>query len=121
MSFFDKLKSGVTEAGNKAKIAVEVNRLKMQNSSKQREIEERYQEIGKSVFQSLTNKDQVLNDEQLESLVQDILTLKDEIQKNQEQIGYVGDQKECACGEKVLMTARYCPACGHAFEVIDID
>ncbi|GAB6992330.1 hypothetical protein [Paenibacillus pini] len=47
MSFFDKLKSGVTEAGNKAKNAVEINRLKMQNSSKQKEIEHSYQQIGK--------------------------------------------------------------------------
>lgn len=120
MSFFDKLKSGVSEAGNKAKIAVEINRMKMQNSSKHKEIEEHYQEIGRSVFHSLTSENQVLNHEQLQPLIQQIITLKDEIQRNQDQMGYVGDEKECICGEKVPITARYCPSCGHAFEVIDI-
>ncbi|OAB36897.1 hypothetical protein PMSD_11380 [Paenibacillus macquariensis subsp. defensor] len=120
MSFFDKLKSGVSEAGNKAKVAVEINRLKMQNSSKQREILEHYQEIGRSVFMSLTNENQSLNNDHLEPIIQQIISLKEEIQRNQDQIGYVGDEKDCACGQKVTMEARYCPACGHAFEVIDI-
>ncbi|OAB45785.1 zinc ribbon domain-containing protein [Paenibacillus antarcticus] len=120
MSFFDKLKSGVSEAGNKAKVAVEINRLRMQNSSKQREILDHYQEIGRSVFMSLTNENQSLNNDHLEPIIQQILTLKDEIQKNQDQMGSVGDEKDCVCGQKVAIAARYCPACGHAFEVIDI-
>jgi len=120
MSFFDKLKSGVSEAGNKAKVAVEINRLRMQNSSKQKEILDHYQEIGRSVFMSLTNESQSLNSDHLEPIIQQILTLKDEIQKNQDQMGYVGDEKDCVCGQKVGIAARYCPACGHAFEVIDI-
>lgn len=34
MSFFDKFKAGVSDAGNKAKTLVEINRLKLQNNGK---------------------------------------------------------------------------------------
>ncbi|WP_082063260.1 zinc ribbon domain-containing protein [Paenibacillus sp. IHBB 10380] len=120
MSFFDKLKSGVSEAGNKAKVAVEINRLKMQNSSKHKEIDQQYQEIGRSVFLSLTNEDESISLDKLQPFIQQILTLQDEIQRNQAQIGLAGDEKKCVCGEKVPMETRFCPICGHPFEVIDI-
>lgn len=35
MSFLDKVKSGFSEAGSKAKVVMEVNKLKMQNNKKQ--------------------------------------------------------------------------------------
>ncbi|MGF7048457.1 hypothetical protein J2T13_002965 [Paenibacillus sp. DS2015] len=120
MSFFDKLKSGVSEAGNKAKVAVEVNRLKMQNSSKHREIERQYQEIGRSVFVALTTEDETINLEELHPYIQQILTLQDEIQRNQAQMGSAGDEKQCVCGERMALETRFCSACGHQFDVIDI-
>lgn len=49
MSFLDKLKSGVSEAGTKAKILVEINRLKLINVGKQNEISGLYKEIGEKV------------------------------------------------------------------------
>lgn len=120
MSFFDKLKTGVSEAGNKAKVVVELNRLKMQNSSKHKEIEQQYQEIGRSVFVALTNEYETINREELQPFIQQILTLQDEIQRNQTQMGLAGDEKQCVCGEKVPIGTRFCSVCGYPFEVTDI-
>lgn len=119
MSFFDKLKSGVAEAGNKAKIAVEVNRLKMQNSTKQKEIDHEYQQIGKMVFDSLKREEGVCGPEQLQPMVERILQLQDEIQLNQHQINVISDEKKCACGHTVPLAARFCPECGHQFVEIE--
>jgi len=118
MSFFDKLKSGVAEAGNKAKIAVEVNRLKMQNSSKQKEIEQEYQHIGKMVFDSL-ERESMCSPEQLQPMVNRIVQLQDEIQLNLHQINAIADEKKCTCGHTVPVAARFCPECGHQFIEIE--
>lgn len=50
LEFFDKFKAGVSDAGNKAKILVEVNKLKLQNSGKKSDINEQLLEIGKVVY-----------------------------------------------------------------------
>ncbi|MDR0268536.1 zinc ribbon domain-containing protein [Paenibacillus sp.] len=118
MSFFDKLKSGVAEAGNKAKTAVEVNRLKMQNSTKQKEIEQEYQQIGKMVFDSL-QQESMCTPEQLQPMMDRIMQLKDEIQLNQHQINVISDEKKCACGHVVPIAARFCPECGNQFMEIE--
>ncbi|MEC0240772.1 zinc ribbon domain-containing protein [Paenibacillus dokdonensis] len=118
MSFFDKLKSGVAEAGNKAKIAVEVNRLKMQNSSKQKEIEQEYQHIGKMVFDAL-ERESMCSPEQLQPMVNRIVQLQDEIQLNLQQINAIADEKKCTCGHTVPVAARFCPECGHQFIEIE--
>ncbi|MBC8079071.1 MAG: zinc ribbon domain-containing protein, partial [Gorillibacterium sp.] len=78
MSFFDKLKSGVTDAGNKAKLAVEVNRLKLQNHSKQKEIDQNFQKIGKQVFLSLTGRTVDFQEEQIRPFVDRTLQLEKE-------------------------------------------
>ncbi|MGN7360784.1 zinc ribbon domain-containing protein [Paenibacillus sp. SAF-054] len=119
MSFFDKLKSGVAEAGNKAKIAVEVNRLKMQNSTKQKEIDQEYQHIGKMVFDSLQRGEAVCSPEHLQPMVERIVQLQDEIQLNQHQINVIADEKKCVCGHTVPIAARFCPECGHQFVEIE--
>ncbi|MCJ8011780.1 zinc ribbon domain-containing protein [Paenibacillus sp. KQZ6P-2] len=118
MSFFDKLKSGVAEAGNKAKVAVEVNRLKMQNSTKQKEIDQEYQHIGKMVFDSLS-QESMCSAEQLQPMVERIVQLQDEIQLNQHQINVISDEKKCVCGHVVPIAARFCPECGHQFIEIE--
>ncbi|MCL6457352.1 MAG: hypothetical protein K6T85_05035 [Gorillibacterium sp.] len=86
MSFFDKLKSGVTVAGNKAKLAVEVNRLKVQNHSKQKEIDQNFQKIGKQIFLSLTGRTVDFQEEQIKPFVDRILQLEKEIEENLQQI-----------------------------------
>lgn len=52
--FFNKVKAGVSEAGNKAKTVVEINRLKLQNNGKQNDIDQQYQVMGKLLFEAVT-------------------------------------------------------------------
>lgn len=116
MSFFDKFKAGVSEAGNKAKVVVEVNRLKLQNSSKQSEIDKQYQAMGKLLFEATLNELQ-LPREAFAANMGRVLELKAEIEANLQQIAELGDEKQCkSCGNNVPTEARFCPSCGHTFD-----
>lgn len=86
MSFFDKLKSGVEIAGNKAKLAVEINRLKVQNHAKQKEIDQNMQKIGKQVFLSLTGRSVEFDESQIRPFIERTLELEKEIESNQQEI-----------------------------------
>ena len=86
MSFFDKLKSGVEIAGNKAKLAVEINRLKVQNHAKQKEIDQNMQKIGKQVFLSLTGRSVEFDQSQIRPFIDKTLELEKEIEANQQEI-----------------------------------
>jgi len=120
MSLINKFKAGVAEAGNKAKTVVEINRLKMQNSSKQNEIEQQYQEIGRLVFEAREDDAWPIIKEQLDPNMNRILQLKFEIEQNLLQIANLSDEKPCrSCGATVAIDVRFCPKCGHTFEIID--
>ena len=119
MSFFDKLKTGVSEAGNKAKSAVEVNRLKLQNHGKQREIEQQYMEIGRAVFEAMKQRESI-NTDALQPSYDQIIKLQEEIQQNQMQIAAISDEKQCACGQLVPIQAKFCPACGQHFAKVKV-
>lgn len=56
MSFFDKMKKGVTDAGSKAKSLVEVNKFRLNIQSLEAEIQERYKRIGQTVYQSTSGE-----------------------------------------------------------------
>lgn len=116
VSFFDKFKAGVTEAGNKAMNVVEVNRLKLQNSSKQNEIDKQYQLMGKMLFEATLNELQLPREAYAVSMDR-VLVLKKEIEANLGQMAALGDAKHCkSCGSSVPADARFCPNCGHTFE-----
>lgn len=114
MSFFNKLKNGVVDTGNKAKVVVEVNRLKMQNSSKNKEIEQQQLEIGKITYGILTGKS-TSNETQYEPFLHRIAELQADIDANVEQISLLSDSKTCVCGETLGQQVRFCSNCGHQF------
>jgi hypothetical protein len=119
MSFFNKVKAGVSEAGNKAKTVVEINRLKLQNNSKHNEIDQQYQVIGKLLFESVTKGGGPLPSEQIEHNITRILELKSELDANLQQIAELSDVKQCkSCSGTVAIEARFCPSCGSIFEVV---
>lgn len=118
MSFFNKVKAGVTEAGNKAKTVVEINRLKLQNNGKHNEIDQQYQVMGKLLFEAVVQGTGPLPSEQIESNITRILELKSEIEQNLQQISELSDVKQCkACGGNVALDVKFCPSCGSTFEV----
>lgn len=91
MDFFDKLKSGVAEAGSKAKTLVEINRLKMQNNTLQGQIDQQYQEMGKRVFEAAQGGNWPLGKEAFTENMERILKLKAEIDGNLAQIASLSE------------------------------
>lgn len=115
MSFFDKFKAGVSEAGNKAKSVVEINRLKLQNNGKQNEIDKLYQAMGKLLFET-TLQNVPLERSEYAGQMERVLILQAEIDTNLQQIAELGDAKQCRnCGTTVDSDVRFCPNCGATF------
>jgi flagellar biosynthesis chaperone FliJ len=90
----DKMKSGFSEAGSKAKVMVEVNKLRLQNSSKQKEIEHHYQEIGRIVFMTAVNRISGDTNNDYQSIIEQILQLENEIEQNRDQIKLLTSEKD---------------------------
>lgn len=93
MSFLDKFKAGVAEAGNKAKVVVEINRLKLHNNSKHSEINREYQAMGKLLFEAAVSGADPLPKAQYEQHMSRILKLKEEINANLWTISELGNAK----------------------------
>lgn len=95
MSFFDKVKAGVAEAGSKAKVVVEINKLKMQNHTKTNEIEQQYTAIGKLVYiAKLEGTTTELLEPQLEPHYNTIQLLQTEIKNNLQHIKFLSEASE---------------------------
>ncbi|MEJ9217341.1 zinc ribbon domain-containing protein [Paenibacillus glucanolyticus] len=121
MSFFDKFKAGVSDAGNKAKILVEVNRLKLQNNGKKSDIDEQLLEIGKVVFAATEAGQRPPEEESIQSYVAKIHQLNFEIEQNLLHIANLTDEKVCrGCGNSSALNAKFCAHCGRTFEVIQV-
>lgn len=121
MSFFDKFKAGVSDAGNKAKMLVEINRLKLQNNGKKSDIDEQLLEIGKVVFASTEAGKWPPDQESIQDYVAKIHQLNFEIEQNLLQIANLTDEKICrGCGNSSAVNAKFCAHCGRTFEVIQV-
>lgn len=121
MSFFDKFKAGVSDAGNKAKTLVEINRLKLQNSGKKNDIDEQLLEIGKVVFAATEAGNWPSDQESIQDYVASIHQLKFEIEQNLLQIANLTDEKVCrSCGNSSAINAKFCASCGQTFEIIQV-
>lgn len=121
MSFFDKFKAGVSDAGSKAKTLVEINRLKLQNSGKKNDIDEQLLEIGKVVFAEVEAGKWPPDQESIRDYIANIHQLKFEIEQNLHQIANLTDEKVCrSCGNSSAMNAKFCAHCGRTFEIIHV-
>ncbi|QAY65231.1 zinc ribbon domain-containing protein [Paenibacillus protaetiae] len=121
MSFMDKVKAGVAEAGSKAKTVVEINKLKMINISKQSSINQAYQEIGKRVFEFEEKGLGLPPQDMLEPYMNRVRLLKLEIEQNVQKMANLSVTKKCSkCGASVHIEERKCPKCEAAFEIIDV-
>lgn len=119
MSFMDKVKSGISEAGSKAKIALEINNLKSHMSNKQKEIEKQYQIIGHLVYLNAVGRQPDITKAEYQLNVAEILRLETEIEEIKKQIKVLSNEKDCVCGKPAPLDARFCPACGHTFPATD--
>ncbi|MCR8655818.1 zinc ribbon domain-containing protein [Paenibacillus endoradicis] len=120
MSLIDKIKSGVSEAGHKAKIVVEVNKLRIINVSKQSEINSLYKQIGEKVSQ-FVDQNISLEPSLFASELEQIDILKFEIEQNILQIHNLNDEKSCPhCHHDNAFDARECAQCHAPFPIHDI-
>lgn len=119
MSFLNKVKSGISEAGSKAKTMVEVGKVKMQIGSKEKEIEKNYRDIGRIVFLTANNREPDGGKTDYQSNIQEILKLENEVRELIKQIKTLSNEKDCVCGKAVAIDARFCPSCGHTFTVTE--
>ena len=136
-SFFDKVKQGVSDTGAKAKVAMEVQKLKGQISGKLKDINGKYFEIGKLTYQAFKNDDFSPVQAQIEAFCSEVTAMLAEIDQFQAKINELEQegkpamespiqpgqpspppadaQKTCTCGTVVAPDARFCPECGTRF------
>lgn len=120
MSLIDKIKSGVSEAGHKAKIVVEVNKLRLINVSKQSEINSLYKQMGEKVSQYV-DQSISLAPSLFAGELEQIDILKFEIDQNIQKIHNLSDEKSCPhCGHNNVFDARECSQCHEQFPIHDI-
>ncbi|MGG1663716.1 hypothetical protein [Brevibacillus sp. NRS-1366] len=120
----DKLKQGVTDAGQKAKTVVEINRIKNQMEEMLKLQEEKQAKIGEIVFSMFASNQPVSTNPEIEGYCHDIVTIQNEMKQLQIKSKELHNEKDCSCGKVVALETKFCPACGHQFsmppEIIDI-
>ncbi|MCP8617281.1 zinc ribbon domain-containing protein [Salirhabdus salicampi] len=120
MSIMNTFKKGATNISKKTKDTVEINRLKMQNSSKEKEIKELYFEIGKIAYQKHIEEANVTFSENELTLFFQIDTLQHEINETELEIARLNGKKLCqSCGEYVINDIKFCSSCGANFSDFD--
>lgn len=122
--FLDKFKKGAAEAGEKAKVLLEVNKIKLQITQKQKEIDDEYKKIGELVFKAYQNETTEDSNGAIEECCKNCIKKREEIQEmedkvrelNEEKTYGASDDKTCpTCGKLVGSERKFCPACGHNF------
>ncbi|GIP26006.1 hypothetical protein J23TS9_11360 [Paenibacillus sp. J23TS9] len=117
-NFLNKLKQGVSDAGKKAQQTVESTSLKFQVSSKEKDIEKNYTEIGRIVYRSLETESSFIPNEEFTKYREAILGLEQEIEDLNRKIQHLQNLKECGCGKMLPADASYCPFCGQQFQTV---
>jgi len=118
--FFDKLKQGAQEASKKAQITVEVNRLKLQISSINKEITRLYTLIGEAVHAQISQGSAELPAECLE-WSKNIIEKKQEIEQIESKIRELRDEYVCAsCGHVNSREDKFCSECGAKIEIQEV-
>ncbi|OAB42455.1 double zinc ribbon domain-containing protein [Paenibacillus glacialis] len=118
--FFNKMKQGVTDVSKKAQNTVEAATLKIQMTTKEKEIDKNYAAIGRIVHQSVARKESTIPLAEIQKYQKAIVILEQEIAQMQRKIQQIQSQKECGCGKMLPADATYCPFCGQQFHVVKV-
>ncbi|ATP41659.1 hypothetical protein CSE16_17365 [Solibacillus sp. R5-41] len=117
MGIFNKLKQGVSDAGNKAKTTVEATRLKGQIANNTGEINDLFLKIGREVFASYNTQTNTQVDENVKAHIININNLLGKNKEIEKNLHKVRNQKDCVCGHTVTLDSEFCSACGHKIAV----
>jgi membrane protease subunit (stomatin/prohibitin family) len=115
MSFFDKMKQGASEAAKKAQQTVETTKLRVQISSKEKEMEKSCKLIGEAVYQAYAAGNWKQAEKEVVAYCEHISLLNQDIQSIELKIKQAKHVKECRCGTMVASNVKFCPGCGFAF------
>ncbi len=118
--FFNKMKQGVSDAGKKAHNTVEAATLKIQMTSKEKEIDKNVIAIGRIIHQSVARKETIIPVLDIQKYQQIIVKLEHEIAHMQRKMQQIQSQKECGCGKMLPSDATYCPFCGQQFNIVKV-
>jgi RNA polymerase subunit RPABC4/transcription elongation factor Spt4 len=114
MSFFNKLKQGVSDAGQKAKISVEVTRLKMQIQAKQNTVKEKCSFIGSIIYTAYEKGEQPFINQDIAETCKEISQIQDEIKLIQSKIYELNGEKNCeVCNQIMPFDSKFCQSCGN--------
>lgn len=117
MNFLDKIKQGATKATEKAQQTVEITRINQQINGKKREIENKYTKIGEFVFEAYQNGDLSRAELPIHNISNEIKEILKEIDALEQRVQVLRNEKQCVCGKIVAYDTRFCPSCGHQFEL----
>ncbi len=115
---FEKIKRGVKKTAQKAKEVsgnvVETAKYKLKLSEIKSNIEDKYIEIGKLVYNSGENEDIT---SKLETLCDEISALKASENDIKEAVDEIMNKKSCPfCSASVDKDFTFCPKCGKSFD-----
>ncbi|CAM3597779.1 double zinc ribbon domain-containing protein [Marinicrinis lubricantis] len=112
-NFFDRLKQGAAEAGKKAQLTVEVNRLKLQISSKEKEIQRQYTQMGELVYRHAQQHGVETIPADCVRIVDEINRMRSEINQIEQKIRSLKSEVHCpACGKVNPTGTNFCTSCG---------
>ena len=114
-TFFEDLTKRLGETaefvGNKANEAMEVQRLKNQIRTLERNNEDDLAELGRVLYEKFLNGEELEAEE--EALCEAIQDREESIEEYNEQIAELrGDTNCAACGKSIAKGMAYCPYCG---------
>ncbi|SHJ89624.1 zinc ribbon domain-containing protein [Paramaledivibacter caminithermalis] len=120
MKLFKDLKKGATEASEKAKLMIEINKFKIQISQKQKEIDDEFKKIGKTIFELFKAGEIGELPDSIRESYNICLLKQEEIKELEKEIRKLKNEKHCPqCQNKVKPDIQFCPCCGYRFEEIE--
>lgn len=119
-NFLDKFKKGVSDAGNMAKTLVDINKIKIQISQKDKEIETCYKSIGETVFNAFSDGSFANIEELVLDKCNEVIEKLEQKKQLNQRIEELSNEKECVCGKTVPIDTKFCPHCGYKFDEVII-
>lgn len=121
MKLFSNLKKGASEASEKAKVMIEINKLKIQISQNQKEIDEEFKKIGQTVFELFKAEEMTELSVELKDSCNICINKQEKIKELELEIRELNNEKDCPkCGHVVKLDIKFCPSCGHMFEIKEV-
>ncbi|THF75094.1 zinc ribbon domain-containing protein [Cohnella fermenti] len=115
--FTETVSKGVSTATEKAQQTVEITKLHTQISGKRKEIDKRFAVIGEAVYQAYLAKDLSQAESQIIPECEAIGGIRKDIEALEDRIRALRNEKECVCGNTVDYETKFCPKCGHKFDI----